>query len=86
MHELKRGIGRQLVAARRDVGQIRIVFSSGAVGADLWARALNETQTPYRFASRRKLVDGLDKSVKLLVCPSGSTRFATAAPRCWKRR
>ncbi len=68
--ELRRGIGKQLIAMNRDTGAIRILFSRNASGSEIWMRALNRLNIPYSLVSREELLAGLDGRVKLLICPA----------------
>jgi hypothetical protein len=70
--EIKKGIGEQLIGMERDTGNVRILFSRGASGADIWARTLNRAHIPYRFMSRTELLKGVNADIKLLICPNAT--------------
>lgn len=69
VREIRNGIGEQLLASTRDAGAVRVLFHPNAAGAAAWARALNETRTPYRFISHAELERGVEPGVRLLICP-----------------
>jgi len=69
--EVKRlgeGIAEQIIALRRDEGGVRILFQQGSSGAEIWARALNQINVPYRFASWDGIRD--DAEANLVFCPA----------------
>lgn len=73
VHELQRGIGKQLIGMARETGSVRILFSRHAGGSEIWMRALNQVNIPYRLASRDELAAGLGPDVRLLICPEPLT-------------
>jgi hypothetical protein len=70
VREIRNGIGEQIIGATRDVGAVRVLYQPNAAGAAAWARAFNETRTPFRFISHAELEDGVESGVRLLVCPN----------------
>ncbi|MCK5844661.1 MAG: hypothetical protein KAG97_08150, partial [Victivallales bacterium] len=82
IHEINRGIGRQLIGMRRKVGSVRILFGTDVpqrlvkrlqVQTELWVKILNERNIPYKFISRAELPNLNVSTVKLLLSPATPT-------------
>lgn len=74
VRQIRAGIGKQLLHAHRERGQVRIVYSpdSGkfSYGFSAWIRAFNELSIPYAILDRRDLTGGIESDVKLIILPS----------------
>lgn len=69
VREIQRGIGEQLIRAKRDDGGIRVVYNPGATGISTWLRALNQLALRYRVIDRADLAAALDPSARLVILP-----------------
>lgn len=70
VRELHSGAAQQIRRARRETGQVRVVYSPGAYRFDYWIRALNQLAVPYSIIDRRDIPDKLDNDTRLVLAPS----------------
>ena len=66
---LQKGLAEQFIHAKRDTGNVRVVYAPGATGLSTWLRALNQMNIPYRVIASPVLSTGVEKATRLVILP-----------------